>query len=85
MLAENPVHVPCPPEILLELHVSPEELADLVKEKAAFALFREGRLSSGLAARWVGQPRALFLMKAMAQGARLLDQGQIDYDRESAL
>jgi hypothetical protein len=24
-------------------------------------------------------------MNAMAQGARLLDQGQIDYDRESAL
>jgi len=49
------------------------------------ALFREGRLSSGLAARWVGQPRALFLMNAMSEGARLLDQGQIDYDRESAL
>jgi len=85
MLAEKPVPVPCPPEVLLELHMSPEELAELVKEKAALALFREGSLSSGLAARWVGQPRALFLMKAMAQGARLLDQGQIDYERETAL
>ena len=85
MLADKPVSVRCPSEVLLELHVSEEELGDLLKEKAALALFREGRLSSGLAARWVGQPRALFLMKAMSQGARLLDQGQIDYDRESAL
>ncbi len=85
MVADKPVRVPCPAEVLLELHVSPEELAELVKEKAALALFREGRLSSGLAARWVGQPRALFLMKAMSQGARLLDQGQIDYERETAL
>ena len=85
MIAEKPVRVPCPPEVLLELHMSPEEFAELVKEKAALALFREGRLSSGLAARWVGQPRALFLLKAMAQGASLLDQGQTDYERETAL
>jgi len=49
------------------------------------AFFREGKLSSGLAAKWVGEPRAAFLLKAMAQGARLLDQGDIDYRRESAL
>ena len=85
MVADKPVSVRCPSEVLLELHVSEEELAELLKEKAALVLFREGRLSSGLVARWVGQPRALFLMKAMSQGARLLDQGQIDYDRESAL
>lgn len=85
MLAEKPVPILCPPEVLLELHMSAEEFAKLVKEKTALALFREGRLSSGLASRWLGQPRALFLMNAMAQGACLLDQGQTDYERESAL
>jgi len=85
MVADKPVSVRCPSEVLLELHVPEEQLPELLKEKAALALFREGRLSSGLAARLVGQPRALFLMNAMSEGARLLDQGQIDYDRESAL
>jgi hypothetical protein len=79
------ISVECPPEVLLELHVSPGEMADAITEKAALAFFREGRLSSGLAAKWVGEPRATFLLKAMAQGARLLDQGDIDYRRESAL
>ena len=39
-----------PPEVLLELHLTPEELARLLKQKCALAFFREGRLSSGLAA-----------------------------------
>ncbi|MDI1251353.1 MAG: hypothetical protein PSV13_21005 [Lacunisphaera sp.] len=43
------------------------------------------RLSSGLAAKWLGQPRVGFLFKAMQQGARLLDQGQTDFERESSL
>ena len=79
------ISVDCPPEVLLELHVSPGEMADVLKEKAALALFSEGQISSGLAARWVGQPRAAFLMAAMAPGARLLDQGDVDYRRESSL
>jgi hypothetical protein len=79
------ISVDCPPEVLLELHVSPGEMADVLKEKAALALFSEGKISSGLAARWVGQPRAAFLMAAMAQGARLLDQGDADYRSESSL
>jgi len=81
MAATECISVECPPEVLLELHVSPSEMADALTEKAALAFFREGKLSSGLAAKWVGEPRAAFLLKAMAQGARLLDQGDIDYGR----
>ena len=47
--------IDCPREVLLELHVSEEELADLIKETSAIALFRTGKLSSGLAAKWAGQ------------------------------
>jgi len=75
----------CPREVLLELHVNEEELANLVKLTAAIELFRKGRLSSGLAARWAGQDRMLFLMKAMEQGAALLDQGDSDFRRETSI
>jgi predicted HTH domain antitoxin len=79
------ITIDCPSEVLLELHVSEEELAALLKETVAIELFRRGRLSSGLAARWAGQERMPFLMKAMEQGAALLDQGETDFRRETAL
>jgi predicted HTH domain antitoxin len=79
------IRIDCPSEVLLELHVSEEEMADLLKETVAIELFRKGRLSSGLASRWAGQERMPFLMKAMAQGAALLDQGEADFRRETSL
>ena len=79
------ITIDCPSEVLLELHVSEAELATLLKETVAIELFRKGRLSSGLAARWAGQQRMPFLMKAMEQGAALLDQGETDFRRETSL
>lgn len=84
-VSASTIIIDCPSEVLLELHVSEEELADLMKVTAAIELFRKGRLSSGLAARWAGQERMPFLMKAMEQGASLLDQGEADFRRESSL
>lgn len=77
--------IDCPEEILLEVHATREEFADLVKETAAIELFRRGRISSGLAAKWLEQPRIPFLITAMQQGARLLDQGEADFRRECSL
>lgn len=79
------ITIDCPSEVLLELHVSEEELATLLKETVALELFRKGRLSSGLAARWAGQERMPFLMNAMQQGAALLNQGEADFRRETSL
>ena len=79
------ITIDCPSEVLLELQVNAEELADLMTVTAAIELFRRGRLSSGLAARWAGQERMPFLMKAMEQGASLLDQGEADFRRETSL
>ena len=79
------ISIDCPEEILLEVHATREEFAGLLKETAAFALFRQGRISSGLAAKWLGQPRIPFLLRAMEQGARLLDQGEADFRRECCL
>lgn len=83
--AGSTITIDCPSEVLLELHVSEEELATLLKETVAIELFRKGRLSSGLAARWAGQERMPFLMKAMEQGAALLDEGEVDFRRETSL
>ena len=85
MSALASITIDCPSEVLLELHVSDDELAALLKETVALELFRKGRLSSGLAARWAGQDRIPFLIKAMEQGASLLDQGEADFRRETSL
>jgi len=74
-----------PPEVLLELHVTPEELVQLLKQKSALALFREGRISSGLAARWLGLPRVQFLLQAMTEGAVLGEDSADEARREAAL
>ena len=62
------------------------QYTSLVRQEAAIALFREGKLSSGMAARWLGIPRAYFLLKAMKEGgASLLENNEDDFDREISL
>ncbi len=83
---KNTIEIQCPPEILLGLHLDAEQFAMLMAEAAALRLFREGRLSSGMAARWLGIPRAHFLLKAMGDGnAHLLEDTDDDFQRETAL
>ena len=48
-------------------------------------LFKEGKLSSGTAAAWLGIGRVEFLHMAFAAGATLLDDTADDYARETAL
>jgi len=56
------------------------------KQQAATALFKEGKLSSGTAARWCAIPRVHVLMNAMrSAGATLLDDTDDDLTRETAL
>lgn len=77
--------IDCPAEILISLHMNAEGLADFMKEQAAIALFREGRLSSGTAAAWLGIPRVTFLLRAMEAGAVLLEDSDDDLTRETSL
>ena len=82
----NIIEIQCPQEILLGLHLDAEQFANLVRQEAALALFREGKLSSGMASRWLGIPRAYFLLKAMEEGgASLLENSEDDFDRETSL
>jgi len=85
-VVQNTIQIECPQEILLGLHLDAGQFADLIKEEAAIALFREGRLSSGMAASWLGVPRAHFLLKAMQEGgANLLENNEDDFLRETSL
>jgi hypothetical protein len=83
---QNTIEIACLREILLGLHMDAEQFAALVKEETAMALFRKGRLSSGMAASWLGVPRVHFLLKAMQSGgANLLANNEDDFLRETAL
>jgi hypothetical protein len=77
--------VDCPPEVMLELHADSAAMVVVLKEKASLSLFREGRISSGLAARWLGVSRPEFLFRAMQDGATLLTEGDDDVRRELSL
>ncbi len=83
---QSTIEIQCPQEILLGLHLDARQFSELVKEEAAIALFREGRLSSGMAANWLGIPRGHFLLKAMQEGgANLLENNEDDFTRETSL
>ena len=84
-ITQSTIPITCPPEILLGLRMDAQQFATLLKEQSAMALFREERLSSGMAASWLGVPRAHFLIKAMQGGATLLENTQEDFRRETAL
>ena len=78
----NVVEIECPPELLIGLHANAEQFADRIKREAAYGLFRDGAISSGIAAHWLGVPRANFLLDAMRHGATLLDDSEDDFRRE---
>ena len=79
------IEIDCPPELLIGLHLNAEDMADYIKRQAAINLFKEGRLSSGSAAAWLGISRVVFLRLAWDTGAVLLEDSQDDFDRERSL
>jgi len=82
---EKVMRIECPAELLLGLHVNIERLAEMVKLEAAVALFKKGKISSGMAAKWLDMPRAVFLVQAIEQGAALLEDSADDFRRETRL
>ena len=81
----NQVQIEFPPELLLGLHLNAEEFAEVIKRETAFALFHEGKISSGIAASWLGIPRVTFLFQAMTRGIVLLEDSHDDLRRETSL
>lgn len=81
----NVIKIECPPEMLLGLHLDAERFAEVIKTQSAIALFKEGKLSSGMAARWLNVPRVHFLLRAMQEGGVLLENNDDDFARETSL
>ena len=81
----NTVQIQCPTELLVSLQVNSEKFAEIIKLQTAIALFKQGKISSGMAAKWLEMPRITFLMQAMEAGAELLENSQDDFARETAL
>jgi len=82
---QHTIHIDCPPELLLGLHLNAEGFAEYLKKQAAISLFKEGKISSGIAASWLGIERVAFLRLAFEAGAILLDDTADDLARETAL
>ena len=82
---QNTISITCPVEMLLGLHTNAETFGEWIKLYAAIALFKEGKISSGMASTWLNIPRVTFLLKAMEAGAELLDDSHDDVERETSL
>ena len=77
---QNIISIECPVELLLGLHINAEDFGEMIK-KTAITLFKEGKMSSGMAAKWLNMPRITFLYQAMEAGAVLLENSQDDFNR----
>lgn len=82
---KSTVQIQCPPELLISLQINSEMFAEIIKFQAALALFKQGKISSGMAARWLEISRINFLMQAMDAGAQLLENSEDDFMRETTL
>lgn len=69
----NVISFECPQELLIGLHFDARQFAEYVQFETSVALFKEGKMSSGMAARWLGIPRIQFLLRAFEAGAELAD------------
>ena len=79
---KNTIQFECPQEILVGLHCDAEQFSKYVQLEAAIALFKAGKISSGMAAKWLDIPRIHFLTNAFKAGAQLLDDNEDDLNRE---
>jgi len=83
---QNTIEIQYPSEIMLDLHLNEDEFGDLIKETSAVTLFRDGRITSGMAAAWLGIPRVRFLLKAMQdESVALLCDTNEEFIRETSL
>ena len=84
-IMQNTLHIQCPNELLISLQLNVESFAEIVKFQTAIALFKQGKISSGLAAKWLNISRINFLMQVMEAGAELLEDSEDDFIRETQL
>ena len=82
---QDTINIHFPKEVILSMHINTDEFAEIMKQETAFSLFKSGKISSGIAAKWLNMPRLKFLLKAMERGAIFLEDDRDDLRRESIL
>lgn len=76
------ITIELPDQIALDTGLSPGSLSQKAKEWLALQLFREGHLSSGSAAEWLGIERVEFIDLLGERGVPYIDYPTEDLDRE---
>ena len=79
------IEIDLPSGLLIGLHTNAKGFATYLKERAAISLFKEGKITSGMASNWLEIPRVAFLKLASDAGASLLQNTEDDYRRETSL
>ena len=79
------IEIEFPSELLIGLHTNAETFATFLKEQAAIRLFKDGKITSGIASRWLNISRVSFLKLASDAGASMLQNSEDDFRRETAL
>jgi predicted HTH domain antitoxin len=64
----NRLNIPYPPEVLAALQQKPEEFEEEARILLALKLYETGKLTTGLAAKVAGVPRAQFLFLLSQHG-----------------
>ncbi len=64
----NHLNIPYPPEVLAALQKEPEEFEEEARILLALKLYETGKLTTGLAAKVAGVPRAKFLFLLSQHG-----------------
>jgi len=69
---QNILRIQCLNELLLSLQIHVESFVEIVKLQTAIALFKQGKISSGLAAKWLNMPRVNFFNASNGGRCRII-------------
>jgi predicted HTH domain antitoxin len=78
------ITIELPEELVLDLGLPAATLSERAKEWLALELFREGHMSSGSAASWLGMGRVDFIDLLGRRGVPYIDYPPEDLSRELA-
>ena len=68
------IAVECPDDLLSGLRMEPAEFSAWMQLRAAVDLVNRGKITTGMAARWLGWERLQFIQRAYGEGLVFLSE-----------